>query len=76
MSNFDYHEMKQPGKCRGCSSTIEKGTEVLHTYTSVGRGMHIFLCDDCQLDIWNMMTIHHESENELGQKLVMKKLST
>ena len=75
MSNFDYHEMNRDGKCRACSSAIKKGNEVLHTYTTAGQGMHIFICESCQEDIWRMMIERYGSVDDLGQKLIMEKLS-
>lgn len=74
MSNFNQYEVQQSAKCRGCSIMIPKGTTVLHTYTTVGKGMHIFLCDECVLEIAIAGTNKFESLNDFGEYVVMKKL--
>ena len=44
---INLYQMRADGGCRGCDKSLPKGTTVVYTYSSMGRGQHIFLCLDC-----------------------------
>jgi len=33
--------------CRGCGVTMEKGTELIYTYSTLNRGQRILFCLSC-----------------------------
>jgi len=33
--------------CRGCAKKIERGTEIIYTYSPANRGMNIMFCLEC-----------------------------
>tara|TARA_R110000782_G_scaffold251407_1_gene338970 strand:+ start:873 stop:1796 length:924 start_codon:yes stop_codon:yes gene_type:complete len=40
-------KIQRDGFCRGCGFTIDKGTEIIYTYSSANRGQNIIFCLPC-----------------------------
>lgn len=66
--------MKRQGKCRGCHGTLLVDQEVLHTYTTTGRGHDIYFCEKCVNDIAVHAMDKFESAVAFDEYLVMNKL--
>lgn len=41
--------------CRGCDKTIEKGSDVIYTYSSRNRGQQIYFCVECAKQIGKLV---------------------
>jgi len=40
--------------CRGCAKKIEKGEEIIYTYSPANRGMNIIFCLECAKIVGNL----------------------
>lgn len=76
MPNFDYYEMQRVAVCRGCSSRLEPGMKVMHTYTSIGKGMHIYFCLDCEFEMAQMLIKQCGGPDEFDEQCTLRKLSS
>ena len=61
--DINLYQMKANGGCRGCDKSIPKGTTVVYTYSSMGRGQHIFLCLGCCNIISDLVNTENQGAN-------------
>jgi RNase P subunit RPR2 len=47
-------QIKRTGECRGCGDVLVVGTEIVYTYSTVGRGTTVILCLPCAEIIGNL----------------------
>ena len=40
-------KIERQGYCRSCGFTLEKGSDILYTYSNRGRGVTVILCIPC-----------------------------
>ncbi len=63
-------------KCRACNGTIPKGTEAYFVASVGASGANVFICKDCVYDLINDVASEHDTFDELGEFLTMRKLQT
>ena len=47
-------KIERSGFCRGCDIELEKGDEIIYTYSFRNRGQSIIFCLDCAIVIGNL----------------------
>ena len=65
--------MGRKGKCRGCRKEIPSGAKAFYVNTNT-EVAHI--CEDCIYDLISEVARDFDTFNDLGEHIVMRKLST
>lgn len=57
---IEQRKIERPGFCRGCDKKLEKGTDIIYTYSWRNRGQNIIFCMDCAGEIYNLVTAYDD----------------